>query len=691
MGALNAVAVLCFLAFACSPAHALKLSNSPIDQFNVQILLTSQVVQVHPKQVVDASASSVCTTEPQVFSVVNGAYMGTPPTKLDFVLRTDTAAFIPPGNPYDTSQTFYTDGPTCSSPSREVVYIGNGMFWHQLAEPFSAVPVRGMGVLGLGFDAQGGTWTTPNGWTTANMFFGNERSFGWVVLNTTEHHPFAVPGMDPRTLQRVPLTSQGVMILHNSTLRIVHGDNTVENIGVDVEFLPEYRFIDLPPVLFERILVHPGVNVHDAASMEAIPQLSIHMSGVGWVSIHRQDMTVTRSNDVSGVASRFLAIRKGAYHNRVRIGCAMTQLSVFWDGSSFQPNPDPNSNSDKGGSVLASFAPVAHVERLSVFNTCAFLVLSLCFLVWLLVTTATNMHVVPSPQEEWEAKIAFISEFFWWKEGVEVLGSATAVVSTWINYHHLHLYERYIHFTGSFNPEWNHNLTTWLVWITMGHGILLFLVLCMEASPCFRPLRRRRTHSHFNPLKHSAHDRCAQFTWCTRCTRGRSGLVVVSMAAGDAKENVVGHVQVWYFYIMIRHTLFIVSVFLGLAITRIEGPPSGGALLVVLFVSFMMILFQTTKISELLRALIWEWRAKRPACSNMSNRLQVVFVLCDNLLVAMFTSVFFLTPTISNVLWEITWVPDWAITMLAVGWVITSAVGITAHRTFSNPVTSMGS
>ena len=671
----------------CGTSDGLELSTGPTNQESVMLYLNDQLVVT--SSVADASQGGGCRAHPEVWFLAKGMYAGTPNMRLHFVVTTRTGTTSLPLPSWHTSQSFtlHSADQSCAQEGIEILYVGNGMFWHTKVQTSHPV-VGGHGQLGLGMP--GGAWTSstsPWGWRNANMFFGGRVNRGWVMFNTTTPHPYRDHTRAPSHTTRVPIASNLAFVFSHGTLKIDVGRHRTTH-GVTIHFVPDSRFLVLPPNLYDRYITNLSINVHNPDSAGNLPDMSLVFGELGptfgEVAIQMQHWTITSDVPDADDPHRIFAIRRGSTPGLVVVGCSMTSLGIFVDASTYQPSDGLNA-----GSVDISMARVPNIQDPTTWNMTIFIVLCAASVPWALVIRSFNADL--SNASVSRRISALYNEFAWWKEGMELLCAILSVVSITINTHLMALHERYAFFTET--PENSEAssfvlFTNLVVWF---HGAGL-LVLVLVESVC-KSCCRRTTCGAGSATPMSTSKR-----WSNPFN-----LIPMVVATGSVQEPEVGTFMMWVLYLMLRRALFAGATFTMIMVCRIEGPASSSALTVILFASISMFVFQTANATtvantllESVTTLLANPESPQPLLgkNNQFTRKRTsvscnVAAVCALVQMALFCALslsmmvylerFFIMPTLRVVLWEFDGLSTWTVSLGIAVLTIVSIASVTCN------------
>ena len=403
------------------PTHATRLSRTVVSQVGIHVPIHSVAVDVathtSTSTLVDTDPLWSCVQQPVVHFIINAASVGAGDRHLSLTVNTQSPTLQIASSPLAWSQSFlHAPSPhaTCATQTgTDIVYLGNGAFWHAATSWAlrARTDDRAHGtrpVLGLlpqhpaPGSRPGGAWGGDKGWHNMTMFFGDATEPGWIYLNTTTPHPMshnahtdATPLM-PATLRWLPAsdgTAQDTLAVYDlgpTTLRVVPVPGYPDTAAwrLTTYLVPEYPFLDLPPLLYDIIVRH--ANAHDPDSIADNAMLHSLV-----LTIHGKDFPLARSDGrlvlkdtrtLSGRPSkmRFLTLRPWSHTDAIRIGCPILQASVFLANATATP-----------GVVHLSLSPIPDVQRISSFNSVyAFTILGLTLLVW--TVTTNQLDVVPT-------------------------------------------------------------------------------------------------------------------------------------------------------------------------------------------------------------------------------------------------------------------------------------------------------
>lgn len=667
---------------------ARSISQTNTRQRDILVPVTRILVPVETDTFVFQDGS-VCRPRPRPLYVLDGVLMGYPARPSAVFVDAEYPSMVLTSNPWSSSQSFRVPDPAsvlaCRSlavAGQELVYAGTGMFWHDdtVFNP-GAFPasVAASGLAQLGLAVPGGAWGGPWGWSNATMYFGTQRSRGWVQFNTSDAHPYAalppsgnmLSEVEEESLVRVPVNTACLMEIERASVRV--GSEVVH--GVVVELVATHRTIELPPALYD-VVVDGVLNVHDAETLKALTDdfMSVTMpvghNGEDRVfPVPADALLVDRLNDSGELELQFLALRRGTHPSRVRLGCAALGASLFVDADSWEA-AGPGEPVGRLGHVNISLAPTPPLQTSYWFNSeVAFPLLGLAFLVWV-ITTDIATTVQGTVTGVTRARMSLVTSMVWWNEVLEVGAGLFGAATVKVNLYYLHLQERFAHFTGFSRTgaaPWFTFFVWWIVLLCALANTWLCTVEAVSRKKIMRQLLKPTgvTSRATDPELH------------------RGGVVSMAFFRGEENSVVMGSLVVMAYHRMLRSALFQGSVLVPLLVVCLEGDMAAANMntFVLLTVSCMLVVLQGVNAVLLLATLLHSlcdegsWRfQKRSACAVVGNWLQIALLgaICTTLVA--FAGGFLLKPMISTRFASFSDEEDWVASIIFIAIALLAAI-----------------
>ena len=356
------------------------------------------------------------------------ADIGFPKRKVELEVTTEHAELHLYYEPWADSSTLHipVDNPHGDKPVADIMFLRRGNFWNTNIAPGA----QGSAQWGIGMmpgNVPDG-WNGPFKWQNMSCAFGTAASPGWIMFNTSQAHPFSVESENQiYGSGTFALTPTGAISFPRSVLRLGNQSRW----HLDVQFRPEYPFLELPPQVYREVLDAIGLSSFTSVYNDeffAIPAtalvnfLQLQLRGIDKPFFLDHAIEVATLQRVPQ-EKRFFMLRRGAHdQTHIVVGTNAFGVNVFMHREHWN---DTN--------VFVSFASVNLIEAAIPLNEYMFSILLIVFSLHLILFRSAGAKPSPVP--------------------VNLIGSCvmalTCLAIFVINMWHFDILPRYLFFLGT--------------------------------------------------------------------------------------------------------------------------------------------------------------------------------------------------------------------------------------------------